>query len=115
MLSVYVNGEPVEVPANIGIDQEDGLISPLHTHDDTGEIHVEAPEPEEFTLGQLFTEWDVELTDTCIADYCTDDRNGLVVYVDGKPTDGDPNDIVLEDGQEITVWHGPDDARPFGR
>lgn len=111
-LTVYVDGDQVKVPANIGIDQEDGLISALHTHDDSGEIHVEAPERADFTLGQLFTEWDVELTDTCIADHCPDEANGFVVYVDGEPVDGDPNDIVFEDEQEIIVWHGPKDVKP---
>ena len=37
-LDVRVNGQPVDVPAMIGIDRRG--ISPVHTHDSTGVIHT---------------------------------------------------------------------------
>src|SRR6516162_4193467 len=37
-LDVRVNGQPVDVPAMIGIDRQG--ISPVHTHDSTGVIHT---------------------------------------------------------------------------
>src|SRR5262249_26867944 len=56
-LDVLVNGQPVPVPADLGIDEARRLISPLHTHDDTGVIHIESATNAPFTLGQFFAEW----------------------------------------------------------
>src|SRR6185369_5291791 len=61
-LDIYVNGRRVPLPAGIGIDELDGFISPLHTHDTSGVIHVESPKVETFTLGQFFAVWGVRLT-----------------------------------------------------
>ena len=56
-LDVSVDGQPVEVPAGIGIDRSGHGISPLHTHNATGVIHIESPVKRAFTLGEFFTEW----------------------------------------------------------
>src|SRR5919197_3243555 len=53
-LDVLVQGKPVTVPANVGINAAGGYLSPLHTHDDTRLIHVESPTNREFTLGEFF-------------------------------------------------------------
>lgn len=42
-LDVLVHSRAVQVPAGIGIDRQRSTISPLHTHDDTGVNHIEAP------------------------------------------------------------------------
>lgn len=59
-LDVFYNGETVLVPAGIGIDLQAGVISPLHTHQPSGIIHVEANEEAVFTLAQVLTEWGVK-------------------------------------------------------
>jgi hypothetical protein len=46
-LDVRVDAQPVEVPAMIGIDRRG--ISPVHTHDSTGVIHIESPVKRRFT------------------------------------------------------------------
>jgi hypothetical protein len=61
-LDVLVDGQPVQVPANIGIDEVHPGISPLHTHDDSGVIHIESPVKRQFSLGEFFTEWGVSLS-----------------------------------------------------
>ncbi|MFD0328188.1 hypothetical protein ACFQZC_08120 [Streptacidiphilus monticola] len=58
-LDVYVDGKQVQVPAEIGIDQATQQISPLHSHDTSGVIHIESPEKKDFTLGQFLKEWQV--------------------------------------------------------
>src|SRR5205823_14298698 len=47
----------VTIPANMGISSAPKFISPLHTHDATGVVHVESPTIETFTLGQFFDVW----------------------------------------------------------
>jgi hypothetical protein len=104
-LEVVVDGEPVAVPANLGITATG--ISELHTHDDSGTIHIESATDKPFTLGQLMATWDVELSERCIAEHCEDDDSVLTVEVDGQPHEGDPNEIVFEEGQHILISYGP--------
>ena len=124
-LDVFVNGAPVEIPGGIGIETTDpavkkfgteyggipeegceqACISPLHTHDVDGVIHVEAPSVAEFTLGQFFEEMAVRLDASCVDDYCAPDTP-VMVYVDGQLQSGNPADIVFRDLQEIAIVIG---------
>ena len=36
-------------------------IAALHTHDDSGVMHIESKQPRTYTLGEFFTEWNVPL------------------------------------------------------
>jgi hypothetical protein len=105
-LDVLVNGKPVAVPPEIGIDQAAQKISPLHTHDATGIIHVESPTQAEFTLGQFFAEWRVTLTAAQLGGLRADGTNLLKVYVNGKPYPGSPGSAVLHAHDEIAVVYG---------
>jgi hypothetical protein len=101
-LDVFVNGKRVTVPAGIGIGK--GLISPLHTHDASGVIHVESTTVRSYSLAEFFAVWGVRLTKTCLAVECSAGK--LHFFVDGKPA-ADPNRIVLTHHQEIAVAFGP--------
>ena len=105
-LDVFVNGRRVVVPAGIGIDEVAQFISPLHTHDPSGIVHVESPDIRTFTLGQFFGVWGVRLTPRCLGGYCAAGARRLRVYVDGKPVPGDPRLVVLEPHEEIVVAFG---------
>ena len=41
-LTILVAGQPVVMPAGIGMDPQSGAMSALHTHSSDGELHVEA-------------------------------------------------------------------------
>ena len=101
-LDVFVNGKRVIVPAGIGIGE--GLISPLHTHDASGVMHVESTTVRSYSLAEFFAVWGVRLTKTCLAGECGEGK--LHFFVDGKPAT-DPNRIVLTHHQEIAVAFGP--------
>jgi hypothetical protein len=105
-LDLYVNGRRVTVPAGIGIDEVQGFISPLHTHDETGVIHVESPDMRTFTLGQFFGVWGLRLTPRCLGGYCADGSKSLRVFVDGKRYSGDPRALPLAAHEEIVVAFG---------
>jgi hypothetical protein len=105
-LDVIVNGRPVTVPAEVGIDGAAEQISPLHTHDTTGVIHVESPVQATFTLGQFFTEWQVSLASDHIGSLTADATHQLRAYVNGKAVDGDPAAIVLHAHDEIALVYG---------
>lgn len=79
-------------------------ISPLHTHYATGIIHTESASPEPNTLGQFFTEWGVDLSDTCVGEFCSPEP--LAIYINGELFDGDPRAIELTDLKEIAIVIG---------
>ena len=85
LLHVYVNGKPVTVPANIGLYRAKGIVSPVHTHDPSGVIHMEASRPYPFTLGDFFTVWGVRFSATQLGAYTNGGGKRVWVYVNGKP------------------------------
>ena len=125
-LDVFLNGRPVAVRGGIGIETTDpavmkfsedhfgGIpetgcaqvcISPLHTHDVDGVIHMEAKSQAQFTLGQFFQEMAVRLDASCVDKFCAPETT-VVVYVNGQAQSGNPADIVLGDLQEIAIVIG---------
>lgn len=102
-LDLFVNGKKLVVPALIGIDPIDNFVTEIHTHDASGVVHVESPTRSSFTLGQLFCEWGVKLTATCLGRY----REPISWWVDGKKMSGNPAQLVLEPHQEIVIAAGP--------
>lgn len=132
-LDVFVNGKSTPVPAGLGIDiKAPGVksgplrgggtgyggislcgrpcISPLHTHDLSGIVHVEAPQKKDFTLGGFFAEWGLRLDSTCAGGYCRPAAE-WAVFVGGKPFEGNPADIVFEDKQQIALVIGTPPAQ----
>lgn len=108
-LDVLVNGKSMPVPADLGIDMMGGTgaMSDLHTHDNSGVIHIEAMKDRRYTLGQLFNEWNVRLDATHLGGLTADPKNTLVTYVDGKPLSGNPAVLELRPRQEIAIVYGP--------
>lgn len=105
-LDVLVDGRPVSVPTDIGIDRRRGTISPLHTHDASGVIHIESPVRRQFSLGEFFTEWDVSLSDNNIGALRTAGGKALRVFVNGIPRTGNPAAITFGPHDEIAVIYG---------
>ena len=104
-LDIIVDGKSEPVPAEIGIDPQAQLISPVHTHDATGVIHIESPDRRTFTLGQFFTEWGVLFNESCVGGYCSP-QTPIGVYVDGHQFSGDPSTIELKAHEEIALVIG---------
>lgn len=105
-LDVFVRGRRVAVPAGIGIAASAGFISPLHTHDASGVVHVESPDVRTFTLGQLFGVWGVRFTKRCLGGYCAHGGERLWVFSDGHLFTGDPRVLPLAPQAEIVVAFG---------
>lgn len=113
-LDVIVYGAAVPVPAGLGINVGPNNsapphgspgIAPLHTHDTSGILHIEAPAQQAFTLGQVFTEWGIVITTGQVGAYRTGDGVGdtVSVFVDGTKVTGDPAQIVLKAHEEIAI------------
>ena len=101
-LTIEHHGEPVTVPAQIGFVQTAGVVLCLywlHTHDDSGTIHVESPHPQVFTLADFFAVWGQPLSSTRVGPYTGHVR----AYVDGALYRGAPQNIPLLDGEQIVL------------
>lgn len=99
-LAVIINEEKQTLPPNIGVTF--GCMHPLHTHDDTGEIHVESPEKRDFTLGDFFAVWGKPFTKDQILDSKVDGAHEIVMTVNGKSNNEFEN-LVLRDKEEIII------------
>ena len=69
-VSVFLDGVALAFPRFVGRVQEGSnpvCFYSLHTHDWSGKIHVEAPAPGTFTLGQLFEIWGMPLQSDNVA------------------------------------------------
>ena len=67
-LGIEINGEEFQIPSNIGI--QTGIMRPLHTHDSSGEIHIEGPYARDFKIGEFFEVWGKTFNSTCIFENC---------------------------------------------
>jgi hypothetical protein len=115
-LVVFVDGKRVTVPQYVGINypapQKDVFFAVLHTHDDSGIIHIESPVQRDYTLGQFFDVWGVPFTSTSIGSYTNSGNKTVRAFVDGKPVAGDPRSIVLTNHEEIVVTYGTNAQLP---
>ncbi|HJP73125.1 MAG TPA: hypothetical protein VJ914_02585 [Pseudonocardiaceae bacterium] len=129
-LAIYVNGTQKLIPYGVGIVPPYQLQtipagSPgagtsfvgggskfywLHTHDETGVIHIESPKQVTFTLGQFFDEWGQQLSPTQVGS----NTGKITAYVNGKVFTGNPRDIPLNAHNVIQLDLGKDVApQPF--
>lgn len=106
-LSILVNGQSVQIAPSIGIAR---FFSPIHTHDSTGIIHVEAPFVAPFTLGQFFDVWGVRLTQNSIGGYVADAAHPLKLYVNGTEYTGDFRTLELKSKDVIAIVYGSEPA-----
>ena len=112
-VTLFHNGTQVALPLAIG------LISPvytmggnfadggtcfyhLHTHDNSGIVHIENPTVTTFTLGQVFDIWGMPLTTSNIAGF----SGPMIFYVGTSLYTGDPRAIVLSNHEQITLEVG---------
>lgn len=99
-LTIMIDGEKRAIPAEVGI--VDGCMNALHTHDDTGKIHVEAPVKRDFTLGDFFAVWRQPFDGTHILDREADGKHEIRLLVNGELSQEYEN-LVLKDGDQIMI------------
>ena len=82
-LSIFVNGQLMYIPPQIGIITGK-CIYWLHTHDESGIIHIESPIKRDFTLGQFFDLWKKKLNNPIIFDKLFNSKDNMPeMYING--------------------------------
>lgn len=113
-LKIIIGGEEQFIPPNIGIsignnmdNQVSGMrMSPTHTHESDGTIHLENDrpwqKPETLTLGYFFKVWGKNFNSSCIFNYCNDQNGTLTMAVNGQPNN-EFEDYIMNDNDEIVL------------
>ncbi|HEY0517578.1 MAG TPA: hypothetical protein VGD00_10690 [Solirubrobacteraceae bacterium] len=111
LLRIYLNGLLAPLPAEIGLDPAHGVESSMHTHDSTGIIHMEAPRPFNYTLGDFFAVWGVKLGPAQLGGLKGYGGDRLHFYLNGKPLTN-PAALVLHKDDHIVIGYGPPSRYP---
>ncbi len=104
-VNVYNQGLLITLPADVGIDKRHHVETTIHTHDATGIVHMEAPRPYRYTLGDLFAIWGVRFGAGTLGALQDDGTNRVWVYVNGKRI-ADPARYVLRNGDDVSIGYG---------
>jgi Zinc-finger of C2H2 type len=106
-LDIFINGKPFTIPAQIGIIPGKCFYW-LHTHDESGVIHIESPVNRNYTLGQFFDIWNQKFNNTQLFDHEVNGKTTLTVYVNGSKVSSGTNyrDIKLGAHNEVAIVYG---------
>lgn len=99
-VQIEIDGQPQPIPANIGINPT--CMKAIHTHDETGKVHLEYSEPHDFTLADFFAVWGKTFNKNQILDKQVDEITTIRMTVDGQPNE-DYENLVLKDEQKVII------------
>lgn len=109
-ITMYINGQVLPLPSQIGIAKDQSCLYWLHTHDTSGVIHMESPVNHSFVLGNFLDEWSTEFAALGYPPQL--DQTGWQAYVNGKPYNGDFHKIPLQAHTLITLMYNSPNAVP---
>ena len=110
-VSIYIDGKPVTIPAQVGIAPDSSCLYWLHTHSSDGVIHIEAPNGLSITLKNLLDIWGDRFPQLSYPSQLSD-ATGWQAYVNGKPFTGDFRTIPLQAHTLITLAYNSPGAQP---
>ncbi len=100
-LTLRIDGQERTIPADIGVENP-RCMRPLHTHDDSGTLHLEFPTAQEVRLGQFFDVWGQPFTRTQVLDRKVGDGDVLRVTVNGQDTQ-ELEGLILHDRDDVVI------------
>ncbi len=117
-LLIYVNGQQVIIPANVGEGDSGPCTQPLHVHSGdpgTDVIHIESPQLRSYTLGDYFKIWaatpgiggptPVVFNQIQIFSYTVGNGYELRMYVNGQQSSV-YDSLVLQSRMVIVIVYG---------
>lgn len=97
-MDIFVNGQHVGVPAQIGLKTT--CLYWLHTHTSDGIIHIESPKERDFTVGEFIDIW--KATNTGFPTI----SNGPEIFVNGNLVSTSMSDTIMHAHDEIVLAYG---------
>lgn len=98
-LEIIIDGVKQTIPTNIGVLP--GIMRPIHTHDASGEIHLEGPCQRDFKLGEFFEIWGKEFSSEKIFDKNVD--SGVLTMKANNAKNNEFENYVIKDSDEIVI------------
>ena len=105
-LSIFIDGDEISIPQNIGIQDlvcPDGMRG-IHTHDDSGRLHIETPSQVDAPVGAFFNIWGETFNSEQVFDNIANSDNEVVMRVNGVTNDEFENYIML-DGDNVEIFY----------
>lgn len=99
-VEIIIDGEKRPIPTDIGIAPN--CMKALHTHDESGQLHVEYPTPQDFKLADFFAVWGQPFNQNQILDKTADAEHKISMSVDGQPSQ-EFERLILKDQQKIQI------------
>lgn len=96
-MDIFVNGQHVGVPAQIGLEKT--CLYWLHTHNTDGIIHIESPKERDFTIGQFVDIW--KATNSGFPTGAN-----LEIFVNGNLVSTSMSDTIMHAHDEIVLIYG---------
>lgn len=106
-LTILVQGKEAVIPRGIGLDDGAGCLYWLHTHNDSGVIHVETPYRITPLLGDFFDIWGAPLSRTRVWKFGLKTGQAMKAWVGRQLWLGDLRQIKLHRHTSITIEIGP--------
>ena len=91
-IAIFINGKSELIPSNIGISPS--CMRPIHTHDETGVVHLEFPGYREVKLGEFFRVWDKPFNQNW--------KGNIKMKVNDKDN-SDFENYLMRDGDKIEI------------
>jgi hypothetical protein len=110
-LTIWINGNQVQVPQGVGIASDGSCFYWLHTHDSTGVVHIEAPTPAALTLGDFLNIWGQRFPQLGYQDPLASPA-GWTIYVNGQKVTGDFNKVAFQPHMLITLAYNSPGVKP---
>ena len=106
-LRISVLNEDMEVPANIGLNDGDCAMRPIHTHSEGGGLHLEFEEKNvEAPLEAFFDIWGMHMDSSGIDDYRVDADHEFLMFVTENEQRTQVDDFekhIIKNGQTIEL------------
>ena len=116
-LQVFIDGSQDNVESEIGIQTDvcngaEDYMHNIHTHDDSGRLHIELNEASDVPLGVFFDIWGQHFNETGIFDYRVNSTHEMVMYVHASGESATEenrvttfDDYLLQNGEVIEVHY----------
>jgi hypothetical protein len=105
VMRIYIEGKRIPLASQIGIDAQEEYLAPLHTHDSSGIIHMEATEPYPFKLSQFIAVWGIKFTNTQLGAYKDENGKELALYANGTRV-ASPIEYVMKPHDKLVLEYG---------
>jgi hypothetical protein len=115
--TIYINGQPLTIPAGIGIPTDGTCFYWMHTHTDDGIIHIEAPQKlHNLALDDFMTLWQQGFANLNFPPQMTQ-SSGWKIFVNGKPFNGvvtSPlyTEVTFQPHDAVTLEYGSPNPPP---